>query len=77
MEINWNNWNKSVAFEDKGPLGEETKMFIDKLGKFLKEKNREKRSKNFLLLHLSIEIQICNAAENAASILKTFEKNRK
>lgn len=58
-----------VAFETFGPMGEESKKFIHKLGKLLQIKTGEKRSTNYLIQQLSIE----NQRGNAASILKTFE----
>lgn len=50
-------------------MDEEAKKLISKVGKLLQSKTGEKRSINFLIQQISIDIQ----RENAASILKTFE----
>ncbi len=62
-----------IAFETFGPMGEDTKKIIYKIGKQLQQKTGEKRSTDFLLQQFSIEIQ----RGNCASILTTLENDNR
>lgn len=61
-----------IAFESLGCCGPETKIFMERLGKLLKQSTGEKRSLDFLFQKISIAIQ----RGNAACIFGTFEKKK-
>jgi len=61
-----------IAFESLGSCGPETKIFLGRLGKLLKDATGENRSLDFLFQKISIAIQ----RGNAACILGTFGEKK-